>query len=104
MKVRLLLDENMEVQVRAALLRRERHIDVLRVGDQTAPPLRAPDPAILLYVEEQQRMLVTRNRASMPEHVADHLGAGRHHWGVMRVRKRGTIAALVETLLLAAQP
>lgn len=100
MKVRFLLDENMEVQVRAALLRREPSIDILRVGDETAPPLRTPDPAVLLYVEEHRRMLITRNRASMPRHIVEHLNGGRHHWGVMRVKRSGTMAALVESLLL----
>lgn len=45
-------------------------------------------------------MLITRNRASMPQHIVEHFDGGRHHWGVMRVKKSGTMITLVETLLL----
>ena len=82
------------------MLRREPRIDILRVGDEVAPPLKTPDDLILMHLEEHRRMLVTLNRASMPGHIGDHLRAGRHHWGVLRVKPGAAMATLVEELVL----
>ncbi len=81
-----LLDENMPHRaIRKLLLRREPHIRVLTVGQPDAPPLSAPDPELLVWIEERGYLLVTRNRASMPVHLQDHLDAGRHIPGVLIV-------------------
>lgn len=100
MRVRFLLDEDISPRMRAAILRREPQIDILRVGDEAAPPLKTLDYQILIHLEEHRRLLITLNRASMPNHVADHLSAGRHHWGVLRVRPRTSMSVLVEDVVL----
>lgn len=100
MRVRFLLDENISPRLHAAVLRREVRIDIKRVGDEGAPLLRTPDPEILSYVEEDRRLLVTLDRASMPRHVAEHLRTERHHWGVLRVKPGASIAILAEELVL----
>ncbi len=100
MKVRFLLDENLSPRLALALRRTYPEMDVLRVGDPDAPPLGTSDPSILLFVEEAQRMLITRNRISMPGHVADHIGTGRRHWGILRIRPRASIAELREAIAL----
>jgi hypothetical protein len=100
MNVRFLLDENLDPHLKAAILRWNPTIDVLRVGDPTAPELGTLDPDILLYLKTAQRVLVTGNRKSMPFHIADHLAAGHHHWGVFLVRKGTTIGRLAEELYL----
>lgn len=63
------------------------NIDVLRVGDEGAPSLRMPESQILEHLEEHRRLLITLDRTSMPRHIADYLRAGRHHWGVLRVKR-----------------
>jgi hypothetical protein len=100
--VRFLLDENLSPRLRPSLLRRSPDLDVLRVGDEGAPPLGTPDPEVLLYAERERRLLITHNRASMPSHVADHLAAGRHHYGVMRIRPRASLRQIVEEMLVIA--
>ena len=45
-------------------------------------------------------LLVTDNRVSMPGHVADHHAAGRHHWGIFRVRPGATMAQIVDSMCL----
>ena len=100
MRVRFLLDENMSHRVRDAVLRRAPGIDIVRVGNDGAPALETSDPEILLYAEEQRRLLITLKRASMPRHVADHFRAGRHHWGVLRVKRNVSIAILAEQIML----
>ena len=79
MTVRFLLDENMSPRLLLALRRLHPEIDVLRVGEPDAPSFATPDPAILLFIEANQRVLITGNRVRMPVHVAAHRAAGRHH-------------------------
>ena len=100
MNIRFLLDENISPRVQVAIQRHYPHIDVLRVGDKEAPPLETLDPQILQYLEQSHRILVTKNRASMPGHVADHIRDGGTHWGVFRVRPNTTFRELVDTLAL----
>ncbi len=102
MSVRFLLDENISPRVRVAIQRHYPHIDVLRVGDEGTPPLESLDPEILQYLEQSQRLLVTKNRASMPGHVSDHLASGGRHWGVFRVRPNTSMRQLVQTLALVS--
>jgi hypothetical protein len=102
MKVRFLLDENISPKVRIAIQRHHPHIDVLRVGDEGTPPLHTLDPDILTYLETSQRLLITKNRASMPGHVAEHLTLGGKHWGVFRVRPDTSIRQLLQTLDLVS--
>jgi hypothetical protein len=100
MKVRYLLDENLDPHLKAAVLRWDPAIDILRVGDPGAPELGTLDPDILRYLENAQRVLVTANRKSFPLHIADHLVAGGRHWGVLLVRKGTSIGRLAEDLYL----
>ena len=84
-----LLDENMAHRtIRKLLLQREPGIRILAVGQPGAPPLSAPDPELLAWVEEHGCLLVTRNRASMPMHLRNHLAAGRHVPGILIVPQR----------------
>ena len=100
MRVRFLLDENLSPRLAIMLRRAYPEMDILRVGEAGAPPLETPDPAILLFVERTQRVLITRNRVSMPGHVAQHLAAGRHHWGIFRTRPSASVADLREAIAL----
>jgi len=86
-----LLDENMAHRtIRKLLLQREPGIRILAVGQPGVPPIGAPDPALLVWIEEQDCLLVTRNRASMSVHLRDHLTAGRHVPGIFIVPQRMT--------------
>ena len=100
MKVCFLLDENVPLLLKRALLRREPRIDILRIGDAQSPPLGIPDPELLLFLEQSRRLLITLNRASMPAHLYSHHAAGRHTWGVLWVRKNTATRQLVEELVL----
>jgi hypothetical protein len=100
MKVRFLLDENMDPALMIALRRREPIIDSLRVGDPEAPARGAPDPAVLRFAEGTQRVLITSNRASMDSHLAAHYAAGGHHWGIPRPRHGASLGRIIEELYL----
>jgi hypothetical protein len=103
MKVRFLLDENESPRLRAALLRFDPGIDVLRVGDPGAPPLAAPDPDLLCYLQLSQRALVTSNRTSMPTHIEAHWATGGHLWGVLWIRRGTPIGQVAREIFLVWQ-
>ncbi|MDI6793523.1 MAG: DUF5615 family PIN-like protein [bacterium] len=100
MKVRFLLDETESPRLKAALLRLNHDIDVVRVGEPGAPQLGTPDPDVLRYLELSQRVLVTSNRTSMPAHIETHWTAGGHLWGLFWVRSGTPIGRLAQDLYL----
>ncbi len=100
MKLRFLVDENLPHRFKTAIQRRYPEIDILRVGDEGAPPSGTLDPAVLDYLEATQRALLTDNRQSMPGHIADHLAKGGHYWGIFEVRKNVPLQVLIEEIYL----
>ncbi len=101
-KPRFLVDENLHRAIVAGVRRYDAAIDILHVGDASAPPIGALDPDILDYCAHTQRILVTDNRKSMPGHVATLQQAGQQHWGILKVRKgrKRDIGGIVDTLTL----
>jgi hypothetical protein len=64
------------------------------------PPAGTSDPEILNWLEQNNYLLVTENRRTMPTHLADHLKAGKHIPGILLIRPLTNIGKLVEELLL----
>jgi Domain of unknown function (DUF5615) len=100
LKVKFLLDENLPTRLKTALLRLNLQIDVVRVGEPSAPPTGTLDPEILIYLEASQRLLVTDDRSSMPGHLTDHWNKGGHIWGLLWTRPGTPISRLAQDLLL----
>lgn len=98
MKTRFLLDENLSPRLKIAVLHFNPLIDILCVGEPNAPSLGTLDPDILRYLELSQRLLVTNNRTSMPEHLEAHWTAGGEIWGLFWVRPNTPIGQLAEEL------
>ena len=96
MKVCFLLDENLTTRLKIAALRFNSEIDILRVGDLNAPQLGTLDPDILRYLELSQRLFITDNRASMPEHLEAHWANYGKIWGLLWVRPKISIGELAE--------
>lgn len=89
----------------ATLRRQLPHIDVVRVGDPGAPALHTADEDILLYLDNAERVLVTKNRASMPEHMRAHFANGGKHWGILTVRENAHVRDLIESIqIIEAAP
>ncbi len=106
MSPRFLLDENLRGPLWDAI---ERHklqvsepIDVLRVGDETAPTLGILDPDLLIWCEGAGRILVSVDKRTLPGHFAEHLAVGRHSPGVFLIRPGQSIRAVVEFLSLVS--
>jgi hypothetical protein len=103
MRTRFLLDENLSPQIRDRAIRKYPHLDIACVGDTNCPPKGSSDELILRFVAETQRVLITRNRKSMPRHVQTIEGEGITHWGVFRIRAGTTFGQLIEELFLLSE-
>ena len=105
MVIGYLLDEHIDPTLRTQLLRRLPDIIVWKVGDPGAPPLHAKDPEILRWCEENELILVTNNRKSMPRHLSDHLNNGGHVPGIFVVDPESIASQMgniIEELILIA--
>ena len=106
MPLRFLLDEHLRGPLPGAVQRHNAGgvhvIDVLCVGDPPDLPLGSSDPDILLWAEREGRIVVTRDRRTMPGHLVSHLLAGHHLPGLFLLRSRVTLPAVVSFLVAAA--
>lgn len=100
MKPRFLLDENVEWTILRRLRRQYPAINVVAVGESTAPPLQSKDPVLLDWIEAQGYILVTWDRRSMPQHIADHYDKGGQLPGVFLLRPSTPFPQIVDALHL----
>jgi hypothetical protein len=106
MPLQFLLDENIPGSIRTAI---DRHneisqdfLDVIRVGEPEDLPLGSNDRSILIWSEQQDRLLITKDTSTIPAHLAEHLSAGRSCPGILMLAKGISITRLVEHLVLIA--
>ena len=100
MKPRFLLDEHINRAIQRQLRRHDVTIEILAIGDPGAPETGTLDPGLLDWIEENGYILVTEDRNTMPEHLANHFAAGRHIPGIFWVRPRVSIGRIIEELYL----
>ena len=77
-------------------------IDVVCVGEPADLQCGSKDPAILVWAEHEDRIVVSVDYTTMPGHLADHLTAGRHSPGVVLPRPNKTIPEIVYELAMIA--
>lgn len=102
-----LFDENLGSELQGMVIRHNRvqpayAMNALQVGDGAAPPKGTTDSELLVWCQENNRLLVTWDKRSMPGHLADHLASGRHSPGVFLVRPIVKISELVIFLATVA--
>ena len=95
-----LVDENLPPVIAVQVRQHEPRIQATAVGQPGAPIRGTADPQLLRWIEENDCLLVTNNRASMPGHLRDHLAAGRHIPGILITPFPLDIGALLEELIL----
>ena len=101
-EIRYLLDENVNPILRSALLRKRPNLTVWQVGMLGTPALGTLDPEILFWCEENDFILVTNNRKSMPVHLTDHLATGRRAAGIFILNAEMNVGETVDELVLIA--
>lgn len=99
---RFLLDEHVARAYVTQLVRRNRSLVVIRVGDGEAPPKETSDAVLLRYCEEHDFLLITNNRRTMPVHLREHLEAGRHMPGILMIPGKEVAGEIIDDLLLIA--
>ena len=101
----ILCDESTHGNLTKAFHRRARlgeqpSIEVLRVGDAGCPAYGTQDPELLVWCEENDFILVSDDRTTLPKHLQDHLALGRHSPGILLVKHNSTIQKIIESVVL----
>ena len=99
MKIKFLLDENLSPRLKITVLRLNPEIDILSIGDPNTLPLGTLDPDVLQYLGLSQRLLVTDNRTSMPEHLEKYWQKNQQIWGLFWIRPTTTMGKVAEELI-----
>ena len=106
MPLRFVLDENQRGLLWRAVVRHNQlgayHLDVVCVGDLPDLPLGSTDADILRWSEREQRILVTFDKTTLPQHLTTHLQAGNHCPGVFMLRRGSRLSQVVNHLALVA--
>ena len=107
MSLRHVLDEHLRGPAWSAVRRHnattEPPLDVVRVGDPDCVPLGTDDTAILLWAEQEERILVTRDQSRMKAHLQQHLATGQASPGILMIRPNGQLSSVIDFLELADQ-
>lgn len=97
-----LLDEHIPPVYQTQLLYHEPSLTVLAIGDEGAPARGTSDPELLHWCEQNNFSLITNNRKSMPQHLADHLAEGHHVPGIFTIDLNMPMRVVLEELILIA--
>ena len=98
--LRFLADENFKGEIVRGLVRRQPDLDLVRVQDLGL--IGADDPTVLAWAAEQDRIVLTHDRATMPDFAYERLAAGEAMPGVFVLPRRLAVRQAIEELLLIA--
>ena len=96
--LRLLADENFNGDIVRGLLLRRPDLDVVRVQDVGLAG--ADDPDVLAWAAENNRIILTHDRATMPEYAYERLDAGERMPGVFILHDRFPAGQAIQEILL----
>lgn len=96
--LRLLSDENFNGDIIRGLFLRQPNIDLIRVQDVGLQE--ENDPEILTWAANNERILITHDRATMPDFAYERLVMGKPMTGLFVVNDRIIIRQAIDELLL----
>ena len=99
--LRFLADEDFNGRIVRGLFLRLPDLDLVRVQDVGLEG--AADDAILQWIADHSRILLTHDARTMRNHVRDRLSAGGHIPGVLIVDDLASIGACIEDLQLIVE-
>jgi predicted nuclease of predicted toxin-antitoxin system len=99
-RCRFLVDECVPSSLVRGLRRRLPDVSVVQVGEAATPPKGTPDPELLEFCEQEQRLLITADRATMAACVAEHLRLGHRTWGILVIGPNMSLAQVLDELVL----
>jgi predicted nuclease of predicted toxin-antitoxin system len=99
--LRLLADENFNGDIVRGLLLRQPDLDLVRVQDVRLAG--ADDPGILTWAAENNRIVLTHDRATISDYAYDRVASGQELPGVFILNDRLPVGqAIAEILLMVA--
>jgi len=99
--LRLLADENFNGDIVRGLLLRRPDLDVVRVQDVGLAGV--DDPDVLAWAAENNRVILTHDRATMPEYAYERLTAGDRMPGVFILHDRLPTGQAIQEILLMVE-
>jgi hypothetical protein len=99
--LRLLADENFNGDILRGLMLRQRNLDVVRVQDVGLSGV--DDPDVLAWAAENDRIVLTHDRATLPDYAFERIAAGDAMAGVFIVNDRFPVGRAIEELLLMVE-
>jgi hypothetical protein len=99
--LRLLADENFNGDILRGLLLRQPDLDLVRVQDVGLAG--ADDPDILAWAAENNRIVLTHDRATMSDHAYERVAAGNAVAGVFILNDRLPVGRSIEEILLLVE-
>jgi hypothetical protein len=99
---RFLTDENFNNRILTGLIRHHSSLlDIVRVQDVGL--YGADDPSVLLWAAQEERILLTHDIKTMPQHVAEVLASGQSIAGIIFVPKSMPIGEAIQDILIIAE-
>ena len=98
--LRLLADENFNGDILRGLLLRETALDIIRVQDVGLAG--ADDPDVLAWAAEHKRIVLTHDRATMPEFAYDRVASKAPMPGLFLLNDRFPAGRAIQEILLIA--
>jgi Domain of unknown function (DUF5615) len=99
--LRLLADENFNGDIIRGLLLRQPDLDVVRVQDVGLAG--ADDPDILTWAAANHRIVLSHDRATMPDYAYERVAAGEAMAGVFILNDRFPIGLAIDEILLIVE-
>jgi hypothetical protein len=96
--LRLLADENFNGDIVRGLLRRQPDLDIIRVQD--ADLAGADEPDILAWAAENNRTILTHDRATMADYAYARVAVGEAMAGVFILNDRYPVGQAIDEILL----
>jgi len=98
--LRLAADENFNGEIVRGLIRRQANLDIVRIQDVGL--LGADDPTVLAWAAKEGRILLTHDRATMPDFAYERVQAGIPMPGILVASDRLPIGQAIEDILSIA--
>lgn len=98
--LRLGVDFDVHGEIVRGLLRREPRLDLKKARDVL--PEGAPDPAVLEWSFSENRVLLTNDRNTMPDHAFRRIDAGLPAVALIVTTNEQSIGSAIEDILLVA--
>ena len=95
--MRFLADENFDNDILRGVLGKTDDFDVIRVQDTDV--YQAPDPLVLAWAAQENRILLTRDLSTMPDYAYQRIAAGLSMPGMFVVNDQTPIGQVIADLL-----